>query len=390
MQVQINIWLLLLGGLQALLLSLVLVKKKTYRYGYGFLIAYLLVITAQILFKVLDKQWLIEGMTNTYFLSYKFPLLYGPLVFLFTKHLTQPSKSFSPIDTLHFLPFLYSVLVINLVDGRGMFSFFYFALRGIPGLFLQVGSLLCYHLLSLKLWKQHNTKVKDFFSDLHIFKTQWIRKFIFYSLFICLAISILSYFIYVWYPAYNWLRFGFLFLCFFIYWISYSALHQPGLFIRSVNKEIYLHPLHAIPVLPTMVIHRPAKKYAHSTLTNEEAARIVAELASLMCKQKLFAEPELTIEQLAAKLHTSRYVLSQVLNERLKQFFYEYINGCRVEAAKEMLADAAFNNHKIAAIGYEAGFNSLSAFNEVFKKITALTPSQYKKQSAEDQWKQRV
>ena len=33
---------------------------------------------------------------------------------------------------------------------------------------------------------------------------------------------------------------------------------------------------------------------------------------------------------------------------------------------------------KIAAIAYECGFNSLSAFNQAFKSQTDFTPSQYR------------
>ncbi len=36
--------------------------------------------------------------------------------------------------------------------------------------------------------------------------------------------------------------------------------------------------------------------------------------------------------------------------------------------------------YKIASIAYDAGFNSLSTFNEVFKKLTGKTPSDYRKE----------
>lgn len=380
MSLQINSWLLLFGGLQGLLLSLVLVRKKTYRHGYCFLIAYLLVMIGQILFKVADKQWLMEGSRTTYFLSYKFPFLYGPLIYLFTRQLIDNSSKFSGVVLLHFLPFIYSISVLNLIDARGALSFLYFPLEGISALVFQIGSLLIYHTIALRLWQQHNRTVQRFSSDLPGFKTKWIEKFIFLSGFICIAISLLTYFIYIWYPAHNWLRFGFLLLGLFIYWISYSAIQQSDLFNGYTSREINQQASVEITLLPAVGIRRPVKKYANSGLTDEEAARIMLELESAMRKQKLFAETDLTIEQLASSLHTNRYVLSQVLNERLKQSFYEYINGWRVKAAKEMLDDPAFQLNKIAAIGYDAGFNSLSTFNEVFKKITGVTPSQYKKQ----------
>lgn len=369
MSLQLNIWLLLFGGLQGLLLSLALVNKKTYRTGNGFLIAYLLVMIAQILFKVLDKHWLIESSRGTYFLSYKFPFLYGPLVLLFIRQLTHKA---TPLlhAFIHFLPFVYSVVIINLSNNLGDFGWLHWPMEATPALVLQSVSLIYYHALAFQLWQKQNNGLSPIHADIHPFKAPWVKSFIVSSLFICLAICLLTYFIYTWYPAHNWLRFGFLLLCFFIYQISYSALHQPALFADS------LYPEKKLPDIS-------AKKYAHSTLSDAEATRITAALESLMQEQKLFAEPELTIDQLADRLQTSRYVLSQVLNERLGQSFYEYINGWRIAEAQNMLINETFQQYKIAAIGYDAGFNSLSTFNEVFKKTVGVTPSQYKKQMTE-------
>jgi len=50
----------------------------------------------------------------------------------------------------------------------------------------------------------------------------------------------------------------------------------------------------------------------------------------------------------------------------------------RVEEAKTYLIDNEFANYTLVAIGLEAGFNSKSAFNSSFKKITGKTPSQFK------------
>ena len=49
-----------------------------------------------------------------------------------------------------------------------------------------------------------------------------------------------------------------------------------------------------------------------------------------------------------------------------------------MEEAKKYLTKPEFSNYTLLAIGLEAGFNSKSAFNASFKKITGLTPSQYK------------
>jgi AraC-like DNA-binding protein len=51
-----------------------------------------------------------------------------------------------------------------------------------------------------------------------------------------------------------------------------------------------------------------------------------------------------------------------------------------VEEAKQLLMLPGKENYKIASIAYDAGFNSLSTFNEIFRKRTGITPSQYRKE----------
>ncbi|MEI9909370.1 MAG: hypothetical protein WDO71_06730 [Bacteroidota bacterium] len=81
MPAQLNIFLLLFGALQGLLLSLFLVKKKLHRNGYVFLLLYFGVMLLQITLKVMSKSWLWEYWHFLYSISYFLPLLYGPLIF---------------------------------------------------------------------------------------------------------------------------------------------------------------------------------------------------------------------------------------------------------------------------------------------------------------------
>ena len=87
MPAQLNIFLLLFGGLQGLLLLLFLVKKKLYSGGYIFLLLYFAVMLLQITLKVMNKLWLMQNWGFLYEVTHFLPLLYGPLVFLFARQL---------------------------------------------------------------------------------------------------------------------------------------------------------------------------------------------------------------------------------------------------------------------------------------------------------------
>jgi AraC-like DNA-binding protein len=388
MSAQLNIFLLLFGGLQGLLLSLFLIKKKLYRSGYIFLLLYFTAMVLQILFKVMNKTWLMSNMGFMYEVAYFLPLLYGPLILLFVRHLVL-NKKFVAANLFHFLPFVFLCVYLWLWDS---FSFS----NGIINLFytkdvvlaMQLISLFVYHLLALRAWLLFKRSLRNYFSETHRLQMNWVRQIITASFVVCTIIAIALYFIYITHPRSLGFRYWFSALTIFIYWVSYTALTQPSIF--SVIKGYARGGDTVIPLLPKLVVHRPAKKYANSSLSEEEVVAIKAGLQKMMTEQKRYLDPELTINDLAEMIKCTRHNLSRVLNESLKQSFYDYVNDYRVKEARQLLLDPAKDTHKIAAIAFDAGFNSLSTFNDVFKRATGQTPSQFKKELKQSSRQERV
>jgi len=386
---QVNIFLLLFGGLQGFLLSVLLIKKRSHQVGYGFLITYLLVMITQVLFKVISKGWLMENLQVYYSISSKLPLLYGPLVYLFARNILKQRRSQHILDVLHFLPFVFIAGTIFLAERYFFSGWIQFLFYGTSGTTIQITSLIVYHYLALAEWQQHFERMKDYFSSTGQLRMQWLRKFIIISFCVCTAISLLIYFMYQYHPTLHYLRWGFVLLSIFIYWISYEALNKPLLFSAALKDDWQQKPVPVVPIQPKLIIHKRTEKYANTGLKEEEANRILTGLEQIMQEQKAFLDPEITIEKLAAMANTNRHFVSQVLNERMGQSFYDYVNQYRVSEAKRLLLDPGYSNQKIASIAYDAGFNSLSAFNDVFKKFTGTTPSQFKKDGQEVSRQQR-
>jgi AraC-like DNA-binding protein len=55
------------------------------------------------------------------------------------------------------------------------------------------------------------------------------------------------------------------------------------------------------------------------------------------------------------------------------------VNTYRVEEVKKRLASLQDKDKTILNIAFDAGFNTKTSFNRVFKKFTRMTPSQYRK-----------
>jgi AraC-like DNA-binding protein len=395
MPIQLNIFLLLFGGLQGLLFTAFLIRRKLHRHGYAFLLIYFGVMLLQIVLKVMSKGWLMENWFFAYQLSYQLPFLYGPLAFLFVRQLTT-RQNFRAVDALHFLAFVVPATLLFLGQASPLADdVLYVLFSREKRVVLQLLSLGIYHWLAYKLWQRHNQSLKKYFSNIEQLQLSWLRKFILLSFAICSIIAITIFLMHVFYPTLHWLRMGFVALTLFIYWVSYAALTQPDIFsvIHGNAKDhpsTEREPAIVTGLKPKLQVHRPARKYGNSSLPDEEAARIAACLEAVMAAQRPYLDPEFTIDKLAKLVSSNRHHLSQVLNQKLGLSFYDYVNTYRVNEARVLLADAARAGHKIAAIAYDAGFNSLSAFNDVFKKMTGQTPSQYRKQPAELTQQQRI
>jgi AraC-like DNA-binding protein len=243
---------------------------------------------------------------------------------------------------------------------------------------MQLFSIITYHALAWRAWSIHSKAAKNRFSDISAVQARWVRNFVLASLAVCVVITLAIYFMFVHFPRLNNIRFLFVALTVFIYWISYSAMSQPAAF--SIAEPVERTENIVASLSPRLVVHRSSRKYTNSGLHGEEMAAIQTTLQKIMSEQKPYLDPNLTINDLAARVQCNRHHLSQVLNESMRCSFYDFVNQYRVEEAKQLLLDSARENHKIASVAYDSGFNSLSTFNEVFKKMTGGTPSRFRKE----------
>mgnify|MGYP002750193505 CR=1 FL=1 len=99
-----------------------------------------------------------------------------------------------------------------------------------------------------------------------------------------------------------------------------------------------------------------------------------------MEKEQIYTDPEITLKDLSEKVGTSSHNISEIINTKLNQNFFDFINHYRVQRVKLDLVDKNKNHLTLFGIAIEAGFNSKSGFNAIFKRYTGKTPSEYRRQ----------
>ncbi len=126
---------------------------------------------------------------------------------------------------------------------------------------------------------------------------------------------------------------------------------------------------------------RKQEKYKSSTLVPQFAEECIKKLNRLMEVDKLYCDPDLSLQVLAEKLSITTHQLSQILNEKLNRTFSDFINFYRIEEAKQVLKSPHGAGQKVIAVAFDVGFNTKVAFYNAFKKYTGMTPSQYRKEN---------
>jgi AraC-like DNA-binding protein len=95
-------------------------------------------------------------------------------------------------------------------------------------------------------------------------------------------------------------------------------------------------------------------------------------------RDALYRDAELTLDRLAAHVGLPANTVSQVINAGLHQSFSDVVNGYRLAEVRRRLADADAGGATLLTVALDAGFNSKTTFNRVFKERTGLTPREYR------------
>lgn len=379
--------LLYIGLSQSVFAGLMILSLKRKHLANWFLVAWLFTIGFSMMLNIIklgDPRLKDSSVGVSIFFTY------GPFLYLYTKAAVQKQPRFKWNMLLHFIPYLFFLILFSfyrlepVFANRDMFaSGDYFFLRVTFSL-SALASIVAYVLMVLVSVKKHNQNLKNEYSYISDFITLgWLKMLAFWFTFGYAVIILVSSV-----PLFHEELGSYLFVIMnlvFAYLVSFWGFRQPIIFDPS-RKVIFSRFLkerfnfeeqtNSIPKEEEKSHH---SKYEKSGLRDDMANEYLNRILEFMTSKKPYLQGDLTLQDMADKLEISKHHLTQVINEKLNKNFYQFINEYRIEEVKERIKMPENNHLTILAIAYDCGFNSKSAFNKIFKQVVGSTPSQYKK-----------
>lgn len=331
-----------------------------------FLSIFILAFAANCIYYTLDTiGW--RGHLNVWdFSPFYCPLLIIGSFHFFIHYLIDPNRKLSVWDKLIFLPAIIQIvfqlgglITVNLnreliLECQNWLYKFY-------DLFDIITLLLGLLLLgaTIKRIRSYEKSLENNYSEIEEFSLRWLNHTLFFLLgiWVLFAIPNLNELITgyspmnMYYPM--WIATSVL-----IYWIGYSTYFR--------RKTIVLE------IFDNEATKETTKLSSNTKIYHEQ-------LISLMDDEQPYLNQDLNLKMLADKLELSSGYLSQIINQYENKSFFDFVNTYRVASVKEKIGNPDYDHLNLLGIAYESGFKSKSTFNLVFKKITGLTPTAFKK-----------
>ncbi len=319
-------------------------------------------------------KWLVVA---TFLVEDPVVFLMGPLIYLYVKSLFDNTERLFRRHWLHFAPFLIYFTFISIpvwcyiLTNKWIVPYHNLVEKYDYLIPFQILFLIVYSLISLGIWFKYNRALMENYSSIEERDFIWVRNLLAGTL----VVSVIDLSTTIYESIYGVLEWEtgiltIISLIILIIFLGYNGVSKsriliPDFLIERENKQ------------RIDVIDSPQER--QSVLNYEEIGLLKVRLETIMENEKVFLDENLTLGKLASSISTTDKKLSTLLNQHMNTSFYNYVNCQRVEEVKEMMSLEKYNNYTLLGIANEAGFKSKTSFNRIFKKLTGLSPSEYKK-----------
>jgi len=358
-------YLFVLAGAFATLFLIILISNKGKRTEHWILALLLLLIVVSCYY--VFKLYHAEGKYYVpYFseINFAIPILYGTLLWLYTKSLLKKSFNFGWQEGLHFIPFIMFLgyMIFPLLMGKPSEAS---EEMGYPFIKLIINPIYIAMTLTVLLsFRKELLQQLSYEDQMHHYWLSWVV-----GGGIALWIVACIGNIFNWINDYettmlgDYFLIGFLAVLLFI--LAFVGFNRTQIF-QATEK-------------PELIELESKKKQTVAASPSNESNQLFNKLKLVMDNEKPFLDSKLSLHKLSSISNISANKLSTIINQCAEQNFYDFINTYRVNAVKESLQNDSLKTYSLLGIAEECGFNSKASFNRVFKKMEGMTPSEFVK-----------
>ncbi len=165
-----------------------------------------------------------------------------------------------------------------------------------------------------------------------------------------------------------------------IMWSIYALIFLnilPLYALGSISFSILIFILSFVAMNHHKLFKEAASKYLKSRMSDSQGEAHFSKLKEIILSGKLYKKSDLSLSFLANEMNLLERDISLVVNKYGECNFSQFVNEFRIEEAKRLIKED--KKRKIISVAFDSGFNNLGTFNQTFKTITGLTPSEFRK-----------
>lgn len=289
-------------------------------------------------------------------------LFYGPLLFLYLKSINQKKMKKLVLFHLIFPGLIYIVSIIKYhfisdMDTKIVLTYI--------DLFSFSILVLVYYVLGIKEYRENlKLKLKEKSKNRYLLFYYTANGYLLISVFLLIG-------------SYLFLDWGNNFYSFLSQYntaVFHNYISIPIFLLFCISLIIYgLTELKWIKrLIPKQVI------FEDKDMTFDNV-NIEKQMTWLFEEEKVFKNPDLTLDFLSHKIGIKQNVIRHYLKKIKNTTFSNFINEYRIKDFKENLIKKEYQNYDLTGIALESGFKSRASFYRIFKGSQGMTPGDYKK-----------
>lgn len=159
--------------------------------------------------------------------------------------------------------------------------------------------------------------------------------------------------------------------------IRQATLYQGGLreritaLLRAMHDKSDAERVGLLLQILPLLVEGEGSSPIGKALCDDESVRLNRITTYLICAH----QRRISLDDVAQHVGMSRSSLCNFFKHHTGQTIFNYLNHFRIDMACDMLSRTS---NSVAEICYKVGFGDLPYFNRTFKKITGVTPTEYR------------